>query len=437
MPGVGAGQSCAGPSPTAPGAAPVSPALCAAPLCAFSAGPAPHSDPASIPYAGTPAAFPGVGVGESRAGPAPTAPEAAPVVPTPGAAAAVAKLQTKTLLPTQTQIPDLTENPNLFMVKSGFPLTVVQTEKITETNSEVKPLCLPDWSEIQQNTKQDESFGSLNGQLLAMPVRYSRNSRNPQCECLSHHDIKELRQAVKDSGLSSPYFNNVVKSIFNSYDLVPADCKNVASMILTNLQYILWDLEWKRLLVKLIDNYEGTPYAHFTLAQLAGDDPYDKAEDQAGTPPRNVLRDIKNAARKALLTVEPAGSHMNAYSTIRQDENEAYGAFLDQLTQAVERECPDEQAHPYLIQSLALANANEECKKIILALPDKSPAVLQMLSACSRLNTPQHLARVQANALGEQIAKSQDALGESLGKNSKRSLRHKQKSWKKLLLLYK
>lgn len=82
---------------------------------------------------------------------------------------------------------------------------------------------------------------------------------------MPHHDINELRQAMKDSGVTSPYFNNVVKSIFNSYELVPADCHNVASMILTNLQYILWDLEWRKLLNRLIKNYVGGPYVHFSL----------------------------------------------------------------------------------------------------------------------------------------------------------------------------
>lgn len=77
-----------------------------------------------------------------------------------------------------------------------------------------------------------------------MSIRYSRNNRNPQREFLSHHDIKELRQAIKDSNLTSPYFNNVVKSIFNSYDLTPSDRHDIASVILSNSQYILWDLEW-------------------------------------------------------------------------------------------------------------------------------------------------------------------------------------------------
>lgn len=47
-----------------------------------------------------------------------------------------------------------------------------------------------------------------------------------------------------------------------------------------------------------------SPHAHFTIAQLAGEYPYDKPKDQAVVLPRPVLTNIKNAARKALLTVE-------------------------------------------------------------------------------------------------------------------------------------
>lgn len=50
-------------------------------------------------------------------------------------------------------------------------------------------------------------------QLLALPVRYGRNDVNPRFESLSHHDIKELCQAFKESRFSSPYFNNVFNLI--------------------------------------------------------------------------------------------------------------------------------------------------------------------------------------------------------------------------------
>lgn len=107
--------------------------------------------------------------------------------------------------------------------------------------------------------------------MLAVPVRYGRNNLNPQYESLSYHDIKELRQAIKDSGLTSPYFDNVAESIFDSHDLTPADCRNAASLILSNSQYILWDFEWRKLLNRLIEKYAGGPNAQVNIAQLSGE----------------------------------------------------------------------------------------------------------------------------------------------------------------------
>lgn len=84
---------------------------------------------------------------------------------------------------------------------------------------------------------------------------------------------------------------------------------------------------------------------HNTTTQLAGDPPFHRSENQAVELPRPLLTDIKDAARKALFSVEPAGTHVNAYTTISQGETEPYGSFLDILTtQAVEKQCPDEQA---------------------------------------------------------------------------------------------
>lgn len=130
------------------------------------------------------------------------------------------------------------------------------------------------------------------GELLAMPVRYGRNNAHPRWEPIWHYDIIKLRKAVKDS-LSSPYFNFVVRSIFDSYDLTLSDCRNISSLILMKSQYILWDLEWRKHLSRLVERHAGGPHAQLTVGELAGDTLNDKSEDQA----RAVLGDIKNAAK--------------------------------------------------------------------------------------------------------------------------------------------
>lgn len=97
----------------------------------------------------------------------------------------------------------------------------VREKARSEFNTEVNPpFPLVDWSNIGQNLENNLDSKE---QFLALPVRHGRNDVNPQYETLSPYDIKELRQALKDSGLTS-YFNNVFESIFNSYDLVPAHC---------------------------------------------------------------------------------------------------------------------------------------------------------------------------------------------------------------------
>lgn len=96
---------------------------------------------------------------------------------------------------------------------------VVREKARAAFNTEV--FLLLDWSNIGQNLENNLDSEE---QFLALPVRYGRNDVNPQYETLFHYDIKELRQALKHSRLTSPYLNNVFESIFNSYDLVPAHC---------------------------------------------------------------------------------------------------------------------------------------------------------------------------------------------------------------------
>lgn len=110
-------------------------------------------------------------------------------------------------------VTNLTRNPDLVQTNPEVSLVFEKNENVPGANSETNSLCLTDWASITWNFRQDKDFDSLNGQLLVMPVRYGRNNHKPQYETLSHHYIKELRQAIKDSGLASPYFNNVVKSI--------------------------------------------------------------------------------------------------------------------------------------------------------------------------------------------------------------------------------
>lgn len=62
-----------------------------------------------------------------------------------------------------------------------------------------------------------KDFEKAKEQLIAMPVRYGRLNANPKWEPMTHDEIKDLRKAIKDSGLGSPYFKQLLKGTFNNY----------------------------------------------------------------------------------------------------------------------------------------------------------------------------------------------------------------------------
>lgn len=103
-------------------------------------------------------------------------------------------------------------------------------------------------------------------------------------------------EAMKNNGLESSYFKHLLRGTSSNYDLVPFDCRYIPSTIFTDSQLLLWDARWRRAFTQLRNGYAGGPHAALTLAQLAGDEPYDKPKDQSAELPRDVIADIKEAA---------------------------------------------------------------------------------------------------------------------------------------------
>ncbi|RMC02957.1 hypothetical protein DUI87_20150 [Hirundo rustica rustica] len=255
---------------------------------------------------------------------------------------------------------------------------------------------LTDWADIRKKALKEKDFE------IALAVACGPQNVHPRRERLDYEVIKDLIKAVKDNGLGSPYFKQLLKGTFNIYDLTPYDCRAIASMILKDSQRLTWEAKWRRALGELRNRYQGGPHAAFTVPQLAGDPPYDRPEDQAEHLPQDVLADIKKAARKAILQIPPAGTPEGIYTKIKQGLSEPFTSFLDRLTQAVDRQVSDEAAKPHLLRGLAFANANAECKRIISAVPGQ-PTVTEMVETCSMVGTPQHVATIQASTWGEQV----------------------------------
>ncbi|TRZ07875.1 hypothetical protein HGM15179_019233 [Zosterops borbonicus] len=75
-----------------------------------------------------------------------------------------------------------------------------------------------------------------------------------------------------------------------------------------------------------------------------------------------------------------------------QGADETFIKFIDRLKDTIDKkvECP--KAREELLNKLAVSNANAECKRIIRALPlEPEPTIQQMVEACTRLTTTEHM----------------------------------------------
>ncbi|RMB89389.1 hypothetical protein DUI87_34216 [Hirundo rustica rustica] len=157
-------------------------------------------------------------------------------------------------------------------------------------------------------------------------------------------------KAVRDNGLGSPYFKQLLKRTFNIYDLTPFDIRSLATMILSDSQFILWEAKWRKILNDYRIKYQGGANAGFTVAQMASDPPLDSAVRQASFLPRDVLTDIKDAARKAMVQIPPAGVTESLFTDVKQGPSEPFASFIDRLTQAVDRQVIDEGVKSHIIR---------------------------------------------------------------------------------------
>ncbi|RMC21024.1 hypothetical protein DUI87_01880 [Hirundo rustica rustica] len=279
-------------------------------------------------------------------------------------------------------------------------LVLVLQEKEKETKQDAVKPQKTDWTEIRKHALKGETL-QMGSRSMAMPVTYDAQDANPRRERLDREVVKDLMKAVRDNGLGSLYFKQLLEGTFNIYDLTPFDLKSLASMILTDSQFIIWEAKWRKALNELRDKYQGGVNAGLTVAQLAGDPPLDSPARQARLFPREVLTDIKNAARKATVQIPLTGVTESSYTDIKQGPSESFTSFVDHLTQAVDRQVSDEGVKPHLIRCLTFANANPECKRVISAMPGQ-PSMAEILEACSRVGTPQHVATI----LGDQVEKA-------------------------------
>ncbi|TRZ05749.1 hypothetical protein HGM15179_021358 [Zosterops borbonicus] len=98
------------------------------------------------------------------------------------------------------------------------------------------------WVRLKRQALKEGDFEIA--ERIVAPVIYNGSQRqNARWEQLSFSEIKELRRAATEHGIGSPHFVSLLDSVFAAHTMTPYDLKTLAQLLLSPMQYSLWEKE--------------------------------------------------------------------------------------------------------------------------------------------------------------------------------------------------
>ncbi|RMC15016.1 hypothetical protein DUI87_07195 [Hirundo rustica rustica] len=93
---------------------------------------------------------------------------------------------------------------------------------------------------------------------------------------------------------------------------------------------------------------------------------------------------VDNKKLPIQLAIQPDES-FQPYSKIKQLPSEPFVTFVERLTRAIELQVKNGGAQEQVLEEMALADANKQCKAVILILSiEPAPTLYDMLQVCAR-----------------------------------------------------
>lgn len=68
-----------------------------------------------------------------------------------------------------------------------------------------------------------------------------RGKIGPMWKPIAYRNIKGLRKTAKNYGKNSSFFKNPMQATFSVYPLTPQDLKHVMNVLLSSLEFTLWE----------------------------------------------------------------------------------------------------------------------------------------------------------------------------------------------------
>uniref|UniRef100_A0A8C0ZAV7 CCHC-type domain-containing protein n=1 Tax=Cyanistes caeruleus TaxID=156563 RepID=A0A8C0ZAV7_CYACU len=279
---------------------------------------------------------------------------------------------------------------------TGIFNTVVAGAGETEEGPEVTSA--PDgW--VQQEW---EIGGAPQGAAQAFPVfKAAPNTGQPdRHDVIAWKVVQDIQSKVAQYGLGSPEVMQIIRVIDTDL-LAPYDIRHLAQVLFQPVQFKVFEDNWRQMAQKAADGNTRLP-AHdprhgIRVEAMLGIGEFSNPDIQARWDPRVFEQGQRIGIGALLKTMETAAPRAR-YVTITQGLKEPFLPFVEKIAAALEKQVEDDNLRQLLCKQLARDNANEDCRKIIEALPG-DPSIPKMVRACTKVGSVGHKMSALAAAL--------------------------------------
>lgn len=244
---------------------------------------------------------------------------------------------------------------------------------------------------------EDGSWETLSDYLVLTKWR-----RQPAYGPLPIEIYVYLKEAIRDSGLQSPYTRGLVSAIAEGFRMAPRDWIALTKTVLEPGQFAVWHSEYTYCChLQAAENNEiGNPVQ---LNMLLGTGQYESAEEQAKMNPLVFYQCTQAALRALKMVPEDRAQCVGSFTKVRQGATEDYLHFVDRLIRAIERQVENQEAAKALLLPLAYENANSDCKAMLKTLRWTATDISQFIKACQDVGTERHRATLLATEIKGQL----------------------------------
>ncbi|XP_074708923.1 uncharacterized protein LOC141936097 [Strix uralensis] len=240
------------------------------------------------------------------------------------------------------------------------------------------------WKGILKDAIIEGSF--IPETVQAFPVSFNTVTGANEWDPLGWKLLEKARASVIQNGLHHQLSKQIIHYIFSSSLLIPKDIDQIAAVILTPSQKMLFESAWSKLAneEQVRPRPQGDPL-HLVQAQmLLGTGPFTAVDLQVNLS-NEVLRLSQSIACQALLSVpDTEGKKQDKFVTVKQGLNEPFSKYVDRLYHSLEQQSDMTlEMKEKMFKLMAFENANPSTQRLLATLPHGA-SVADMIELTNR-----------------------------------------------------